>query len=169
MNRVTYGLAVLLLSLAVTPLSAQRGQRRQFRQAPPSPVQMVLDGADELFLSDEQIERIAEIVAELDEKNACPSANKTETGWAETRSRSTTSMLISSVTPHPGGRPRSTKFRAQPKMVSAEALLAANWVGGPKALNGLVPTMLTSGTLTMLVGKGVFTTLTFTPAGGPAP
>ena len=70
MNRVAYGLAVLLLSLAVTPLSAQRGQRRQFRQAPPSPVQMVLDGADELFLSDEQIELIAEIGAELDEKNA---------------------------------------------------------------------------------------------------
>ena len=46
MNRVAYGLAVLLLSLAVTPLSAQRGQRRQFGQAPPSPVQMVLDGAD---------------------------------------------------------------------------------------------------------------------------
>lgn len=70
MNRVAYGLAVLLLSLAVTPLSAQRGQRRQFGQAPPSPVQMVLDGADELFLSDEQIELIAEIGAELDEKNA---------------------------------------------------------------------------------------------------
>lgn len=70
MTRVTYGLAVLLLTLAVTPLSAQRGQRRQFRQAPPSPVQMVLDGADELFLSDEQIERIGVIGAELDEKNA---------------------------------------------------------------------------------------------------
>ncbi|MCH9014189.1 MAG: hypothetical protein IH877_00710 [Gemmatimonadetes bacterium] len=70
MTRVAYGLAVLLLTLAVTPLSAQRGQRRQFRQAPPSPVQMVLDGADELFLSDEQIELIAEIGAELDEKNA---------------------------------------------------------------------------------------------------
>ncbi|MCZ6759783.1 MAG: hypothetical protein O7D29_05320 [Gemmatimonadetes bacterium] len=70
MTRVAYGLAVLLLSLAVTPLSAQRGQRRQFGQAPPSPVQMVLDGADELFLSDEQIELIAEIGAELDEKNA---------------------------------------------------------------------------------------------------